>query len=104
MKEITAQELKKWIDEGQKFTLVDVRFEEEKKIADIGGTLIPLPELERRWREIPDDEGPIVTYCHHGVRSLHAAQILVQKDLEAFSLAGGIDSWSRLIDPKIPLY
>ena len=81
-----------------------MRFENEKLIADIGGDLIPLPELERRWREIPTDEGLVVVYCHHGVRSLHAAHFLLSKGLEAVSLAGGIDAWSRQIDPKIPVY
>ena len=104
MREITPQEFAEWLKSHKPHTLVDVRFEEEKLTADIGGVLIPLPEIERRYREIPDDQGPIVVYCHHGVRSLRAATWLAQKGIDAVSLAGGIDAWSRLIDPKVPLY
>jgi len=104
VKEISVSEYHKWRAEKKKHLLVDVRFQEEKDTADIGGALIPLPELERRWREIPDDQGLIVVYCHHGVRSLHAVHFLLRQGLEAVSLAGGIDAWSRQIDPDIALY
>lgn len=104
VKEISASELQQWRAQNKKHFLVDVRFQEEKDAADIGGALIPLPELERRWREIPDDQGPVVVYCHHGVRSLHAVHFLQRQGLEAVSLAGGIDAWSRQIDPDIALY
>jgi rhodanese-related sulfurtransferase len=51
----------------------------------------------------PDAE--IVCYCHHGVRSLTAASILRQAGFgRAVSLAGGIDLWSRRIDPSVPRY
>lgn len=104
MKEISVGDYHKWRAENKKHLLLDVRFQEEKDIADIGGALIPLPELERRWREIPDDQGLIVVYCHHGVRSLHAVHFLLRQGLEAVSLAGGVDAWSRQIDPDIALY
>jgi rhodanese-related sulfurtransferase len=43
--------------------------------------------------------------CHHGVRSLQAAQWLRERGIEnCFSVAGGIDRWSREIDSKIPRY
>ena len=104
MSEVTVKEYQLWRKQNKKHLLLDVRFKEEKNIADIGGTLIPLPELERRWRELPDDQGPIVVYCHHGVRSMNATQFLINKGVEAISLAGGIDAWSREIDPTVPLY
>lgn len=104
MSEMTVKDYQLWRKQNKKHLLLDVRFKEEKNIADIGGTLIPLPELERRWRELPDDQGPIVVYCHHGVRSMNATQFLINKGVEAMSLAGGIDAWSREIDPTVPLY
>jgi rhodanese-related sulfurtransferase len=46
-----------------------------------------------------------VCYCHHGVRSLHAALILGAAGFkDAVSLRGGIEAWSELIDPAIPRY
>lgn len=104
MSELSVQDYLVWRKQNKQHHLLDVRFKEEKNIADIGGTLIPLPELERRWRELPDDQGPIVVYCHHGVRSMNATQFLLHKGVEAISLAGGIDAWSREIDPTVPLY
>jgi len=104
MSEVTVKDYQLWRKQNKKHLLLDVRFKEEKNIADIGGTLIPLPELERRWRELPDDQGPIVVYCHHGVRSMNATQFLINKGVEAISLAGGIDAWSREIDPTVALY
>ncbi|MFP5492577.1 MAG: rhodanese-like domain-containing protein [Bacteriovoracia bacterium] len=104
MSEMSVQDYQLWRKQNKKHLLLDVRFKEEKNIADIGGTLIPLPELERRWRELPDDQGPVVVYCHHGMRSMNATLFLKNKGVEALSLAGGIDAWSREIDPSVPLY
>ena len=104
MSEMTVKDYQLWRKQNKKHLLLDVRFKEEKNIADIGGTLIPLPELERRWRELPDDQGPVVVYCHHGMRSMNATLFLKNKGVEALSLAGGIDAWSREIDPSVPLY
>lgn len=103
MKEISVAELLEWRKAHRPHLLLDVRFEEEKLIADIGGLLIPLPELERRYREIPDDT-LIVAYCHHGMRSLRATSFLQAKGYEVVNLRGGIDAWSREIDPTVPLY
>lgn len=102
--QLTVEELKRWQDEGKAFRLLDVRFAEEKAAADLGGMLLPLPELEQRWREIPEGEGPLVVYCHHGVRSLHACHFLKVVGVEAMNLRGGIDAWSIQIDPETPRY
>lgn len=93
---------------GEPVTLVDVRQPWEHETAALpGSVLVPLPELEERWTEL--EGGPVgrlvVTYCHHGVRSLGAAALLEAKGFDTVaSLAGGIDAWSRLVDPKVPRY
>jgi len=47
----------------------------------------------------------IVVLCHHGQRSLSVAMWLRGQGFErAQSLAGGIDAWSRVIDPSVPRY
>jgi rhodanese-related sulfurtransferase len=107
VREITVQELARKISGGDAVVLVDVREPEEHAIAALpASVLIPMGELPQRWSEIksfPDAE--IVVYCHHGVRSRHAANYLMQFGLQSVvSLAGGIDAWSRLIDPKMPRY
>lgn len=68
--------------------------------------LIPLGELPGRIDEIeaPKD-AKVIVYCHHGIRSLSGAAILEMNGFqEAYSMAGGIEAWSHLIDPTIRRY
>jgi rhodanese-related sulfurtransferase len=47
----------------------------------------------------------IITVCHHGMRSLNAAEFLRSKGFEnTQSMRGGIDAWSMLVDHGIPRY
>jgi rhodanese-related sulfurtransferase len=98
-----GSEIKNMQAKGEKFFWLDVRLPQEKKIADLGGDLIPVHILEQNHQSLPKNI-PIICYCHHGVRSLAAAEILRSKGFEAYSLAGGIDQWSLDIDPKITRY
>src|SRR3954451_8021324 len=106
MRQINVRELKERLDRGEPTYLVDVRQPWEHEVAALPDQiLIPLDQLADRADEVNAPEGAlIVTYCHHGIRSLNAVAILQQAGLEAASLAGGIDMWSRQIDPKIPRY
>ena len=103
--DLSPQELKDKLDHEEEVLLVDVREPAEFAFNRIQGAIhIPLSELAGRHREL-DPEADIVTYCHLGVRSLKAAQIL--KSLEfpnVKHLAGGIDAWSTQIDPSVPRY
>lgn len=116
-RQIAVRELARLLASGASIRLVDVRAPWEHATARLpDSVLIPLPELEDRWSELlPRSAGGeqpdgvaielIVTYCHHGVRSLGAAAVLETKGLgPVASLAGGIDAWSRLIDPIVPQY
>ena len=89
--------------------LLDVRQPEEHAYVHLESSLlVPLPELAARLDELTEafgQDAEIVTYCHHGVRSLHAAQFLrAQGFTRARSLAGGIDAWTRTVDPSLPRY
>lgn len=86
--------------------LLDVRFPDEHAwVALPDSVLIPLPELEERAEELEPLRGrPVVVYCHHGVRSLDGAAYLRSLGLEAVSLHGGIDLYSRQVDPTLPRY
>ena len=103
--EITARDLQRERSRKPDLLLVDVREPREAQIASIEGSrLIPLRELPRRLSEIPS-HAEIVTHCHHGQRSLKAREILVGAGFQNVrSLAGGIDAWSREIDPDVPRY
>lgn len=83
---------------------LDVREAWEFDLARVpGAILIPLGELAERVEEL-DRSRPVLAYCHHGVRSLHALQILQAAGFtELAHLSGGIDAYSRL-DPSVPRY
>lgn len=101
---MTVQEYAVWRRDKTPHFLLDVRQPEEYATARIeGAVLIPLNELPGRLAELPSGR-PIVVMCHHGMRSAHAVHHLREAGRDAVNLAGGIDSWSREIDPKIPLY
>lgn len=91
--------------------LIDCRTAEEAGVARIvEATLVPLSEIEGRAEEIAalaEEAGgvQVIVHCHHGVRSMKAALALRARGLkEVFSMAGGIDLWSRAVDPAVPRY
>jgi rhodanese-related sulfurtransferase len=102
--EIDNKKIKAWLEEKKPLHLLDVRRNDERELCHLGGLHIPLHELEARFAEIPRDKLPVIVYCHHGVRSLYAAQFLKYHGYDALSLRGGIDAWSLEIDPGVPRY
>ncbi|MHC5795391.1 ThiF family adenylyltransferase [Lacisediminihabitans sp. FW035] len=85
-------------------TLVDVREPWEAQIASLpGSTLLPLGSLESTMAQI-DRSRPVVVYCHAGIRSATAVALLGAHGIPARSLDGGIDAWSRRIDPSVARY
>ena len=105
--EVTPPELDAWRKDASRASplVVDVREPWEHDRARIdGSTLIPMREIPARIGELPDDRD-IVLMCHHGTRSAQVAQWLARNGLSrVHNLAGGIDAWSRLVDPAIPRY
>lgn len=102
--EITVEELKQRLDRGEKLFLLDVRTPMEYQIANLGGTLIPLQQLPQRMHELdPDQE--IIIHCHTGNRSARAVEFLYENGFKNVkNLIGGIEAWSRKIDPRVPRY
>ncbi|MCQ9328855.1 rhodanese-like domain-containing protein [Pelistega suis] len=102
---LTVQTLKQWRDEGKDFTLLDVRQDDEVAYAHIKGYQhIPMHLIPIRHAEINDDK-PLVIYCHHGMRSYQVGLFLANMGFEnIYNLQGGIDAWSKEIDPSVPLY
>jgi sulfur-carrier protein adenylyltransferase/sulfurtransferase len=107
MREITVQELAEHLAKGEKPYLLDVRQKWEHELARLpGSVLVPLDELRARAKEIEAGKNQLVVcYCHHGVRSLRATLVLRAAGFaNAVSLRGGIEAWSRLVDPSVPQY
>jgi rhodanese-related sulfurtransferase len=104
--EISPQEVKQLREKGQPFTLLDVREPWEYQTARIErAKLIPVADVPSRAHQELDPDERIIVVCHHGVRSLNVANWLRQQGFEqAQSMRGGIDQWSRQVDPKVPVY
>jgi rhodanese-related sulfurtransferase len=104
--EITPQEVKQLREQGQSFTLLDVREPWEHQTARIeGAKMISMGDVPARAHQELDPDERIVVYCHHGVRSLNVANWLRQQGFEqAQSMRGGIDLWSKSVDAKVPTY
>ncbi len=102
--EITPQELKNSLDNGEDIFILDVRGQDEFAIVNLNGYLIPLSELEKRLGEL-DSKKHIVVHCHHGIRSAKATQFLLSQGFQKVqNLAGGIERWAMEIDPQMKKY
>ena len=105
--EISAREVAAQLKSGEPgLILLDVREPSEFATAQIAGSKpMPMGEIPSRVFEELDPEAHIVTICHAGVRSLNVALWLRNQGFEKVqSLSGGIDSWSREVDPTVPRY
>jgi adenylyltransferase/sulfurtransferase len=82
--------------------LVDCREDDEWRFNRIEAARhLPLS----RFATFALPEKPVVVYCHHGMRSLHAANYWRSRgNDQVWSMAGGIDRWSAEIDPAVPVY
>jgi len=102
---VTATELAAELAAGRTPLLLDVREEWEAAIASLpGSVLVPLGYLEAELDGV-DPETEIVVYCHSGVRSASALALLRERGFAATRhLEGGIDAWSRTVDPTIERY
>ena len=105
IRSIDVRELKRRRDADAPLTLIDVREPYEVELAEIeGAKLIPLGQIEERAGEI-ERGNDIVVFCHAGVRSARAVQLLQRSGFtNIYNLEGGIDAWSVEIDPSVPRY
>jgi rhodanese-related sulfurtransferase len=105
--EITACEVRSMLQRGDDLHLLDCREPQEHRVASIeGAQLVPMGEIPGRLQELEAHaDRTVVVVCHHGVRSLQVARYLREQGFEdARSMTGGIDAWSREVDPTVPRY
>jgi len=102
---IVPSELSAALNSGESIVLVDVREPYEWQIGRIpSARLIPLGTLLSGPPDISLD-ADIVVYCHHGQRSHAAAEALSAFGFRRVrNLIGGIDRWSREVDPSVRRY
>ncbi|GAB3828161.1 molybdopterin-synthase adenylyltransferase MoeB [Pontibacter rugosus] len=96
MQEISAQEYKAWLQNGEKIQLLDVREPHEYNLYNIGGELLPLSTLTGK----PDNlqlAQEVVVHCQAGSRSKKAIAILQPyfPEVRFYNLAGGLAAWEE---------
>jgi rhodanese-related sulfurtransferase len=106
--ELSPRDVQARLAAGERLTWIDVREPEEFAIAHVeGAQLVPMQSVPGETQRLEGlaRHATLVILCHHGVRSLQVASWLRQRGLDnCVSLAGGIDRWSREIDPAVARY
>jgi rhodanese-related sulfurtransferase len=87
-KKLTAEEIDQYVKAG-KYYLLDVRTDEElQQFGSVKGYHhIPLPDLEKRYMEIPKT-AEVVTMCERGRRADQAAVLLKAKGYKVVAICG----------------
>ena len=103
--QIAPEELDAKLKTGAPVQLVDVRTREEYEAVRIEGSVLLSQERMQEGLMKWDRTGLLVLIDHLGTRSLDAAAYFTGHGFEnAKSLRGGIDAWSRDVDPALPRY
>jgi rhodanese-related sulfurtransferase len=93
--DITVQELKQKLDQGDSFIFIDVREPYEYEEFNIGASLMPLGGLMDRISELSGKEGEeIIVHCRSGARSGMAQQLMQSMGFtNVRNLIGGVLAW-----------
>jgi rhodanese-related sulfurtransferase len=90
-----GEDLYRRLATGEAFVILDVRTETEYERQHIPGSLlVPLQELETRWKEVPTNGTPVAVVCEFGLRSAAACQFLAEHGIERlFNVEDGLIGW-----------
>jgi len=100
--QVSPEQLKQRIDNGDDLHFVDCRTAAEWRRDHIGSAmLLPLQELSLRCDELePLRDKHVIVYCRTGHRSRIVARYLVHRGFSSvLSMDGGLDAWVEQIDP-----
>ena len=103
--EYTVREVAELLKSSQPPRLLDSREPGEWELAHLPGsspyTEALMEEVLKTW----DRSTPIVTVCHHGIRSMNLARFLQKQGFtQVRSMKGGVEAWALQIDPALPRY
>jgi RluA family pseudouridine synthase len=94
---LSAKELKKWLDEGRKVTLLDTRNDYEVKLGTFEGAIVPdirtFREFPKAVRELPEEmkDETLVMFCTGGIRCEKAGPFMEMEGFKnVYQLDGGI--------------
>ncbi|MGA9574172.1 MAG: Grx4 family monothiol glutaredoxin [Lysobacterales bacterium] len=103
VKQMSVAELKNRLKDNS-VILLDVRGSEERALASLAEAKAIDDETMKAIEAMPKDTA-LAIICHTGNRSNVAAEYFRKQGFTNVSnVAGGIDAWSREIDPSVPLY
>lgn len=101
---MTVRELQALMKSGDGYHLFDVRTPAEREIAVITGSRPLDRDSIEAIVQLPED-ATLVFCCHTGNRSQAAAEHFAAKGFtNVFNVVGGIEAWSKEIDPSVPQY
>jgi len=107
MQQLTATQLKAWLDDPtrEKPVLLDVREPWEFDACRIADSKpMPMRAVPARYAELKRDAA-IVMVCHHGARSFQVGMFLEQQGFtDIYNLYGGVAAWAQQVDPTMPTY
>jgi monothiol glutaredoxin len=104
VKPLTVQELHDRMLAGA-IDVVDVRPAADRALAPFPHPHEVLDEESRERLEALPRDVPLAFLCHHGNASQRAAEYFRGLGFhDLYNVVGGIDAWSREIDPSVPRY
>ena len=95
---INVHELKSRYDTSPDVCLIDVREDDEWQEMRIPRAVhIPKDMIaDCMGKMVPDKTNPIYLHCRGGVRSLYAAQVLLEQGYQSvYSIDGGLVEWAN---------
>jgi len=104
VKQSTVKDLKQALDQSPRLAFFDVRTMDERERASIPGSKLFTPDVREAAMKLPKDTA-IWLHCHHGGRSNAMAETFLKAGFtKVHNVHGGIDAWSREIDPTVARY
>ncbi|MCB0699734.1 MAG: rhodanese-like domain-containing protein [Chitinophagaceae bacterium] len=98
MREISVEELKQRVDNGEQLNVLDVRDPDEYAEFNIGAKLLPLGNIINMQIDDIDEwkDKEVIVHCRSGKRSMQACMVLEQMGFaDTVNVTGGILAWEE---------
>jgi monothiol glutaredoxin len=103
VKQMSVTELKSRLEDAS-VILIDVRGSEERALASLDAAKVMNDDTMKAIEAMPKDTA-LAFICHTGNRSQVAGEYFRKQGFTNVSnVVGGIDAWSKEIDPSVPVY
>lgn len=98
MREMTAAEVQKMIEEGKQLNIIDVRETDEFAAGTVPGSVnIPLGLIQFKMNEL-DKKKEYILICRSGARSGMATRFLDSLGYQVVNMSGGMLDWNGKIE------